>query len=295
MNYNKNLYPFQSRWITISGQQIHFVDEGEGPILLFSHPPIGSSFMYRRFIEKLRSSYRCIALDYPGFGLSADDPGTQYSILTQSKILSAFIDQLGLSDIIGLGHDTGGPSLFKVAADRPHLFKGLILTDTIIFPTNEYKRIHNMLGVVGSRLFQQLNIWTNLMVRLTFSRGVRTRKLSREEKQQYFDLYQTRSRRKNITDLLYSLRQHSDFMQKIKSAFEQQLNELPSLLIYGDKDPVHQMGISGRIKETMPNATLHLIENEGHFPHEGQAQQMSRLIDQWISQITEIKVFNPSI
>lgn len=287
MKYNKSLYPFQSKWINIQGHQIHYVDEGRGPVLLFSHPPIGSSFMYRVFIERLRTKYRCVALDYPGFGLSSDLPDQTYSIVTQSEILKKFIHRLGLNNIVGLGHDTGGPSLFKVAAEMPGLFRGLILTDTIIFPTKEYKRIHTMLGIVGSRIFRIANNRTNLLVRLTFSRGIRTRKLTREEKKQYWDLYKTKQRRKRMTDLLFSLRQHQAFMQEIKSAFEQQLNELPVLLIYGEKDPVHQMGIPERIMGMLQNASLHLIENEGHFPHEGQAEKMSELIHHWLAWLTE--------
>ena len=280
--YDQALYPFTNRWVSIGKQRIHYIDEGTGPTLLFSHAPLGSSFMYRVFIQQLSLHYRCIALDYPGFGLSSPHPEGEYSIQSQKELLEAFIDQLQLQDIIGLGHDTGGPSLFKVATEQAERFKALILTDTIIYPTTEYPRIHRMLGLVGSPFFQMINAYTNLLVRLTFSFGIRTRKLARGEKQQYYRLYDTPSKRRRITKMLYSLRGHQSFMQDLLTSFEQSWKDKPVLLIYGEKDPVQELGIPDRILGGLNKAHLHLIPNEGHFPHEGQAEEMSHLIHQWL-------------
>lgn len=283
--YDEKLYPFTNRWLSFGEQRVHYIDEGTGPILLFSHAPLGSSFMYRTFIQQLSQYYRCIALDYPGFGISSSHAKDEYTIRSQKEILEQFIDLLQLQDIIGLGHDTGGPSLFKIATEQPDRFKALILTDTIIYPTTEYPRIHRMLGIVGSRVFQAINARTNLLVHLTFNLGVMTRKLSKEEKGQYYQLYETPTKRRRITRMLYSLRAEQSFMEKLAKDFEQKWYDKPVLLMYGDKDPVHQLGIPKRIQEALQNANLHLIEGEGHFPHEGQAEKMSAGIHQWIQQL----------
>lgn len=282
MKYNKKLYPFESKWIALDNHNIHYVDEGQGQVILFSHAPLASSFMYRKLIHKLSENYRCVALDFPGFGISYDDPARKYSIVTQSEILRQFIHQLRLSDIIGFGHDTGGPSLFKVAVDSPELFKGLILTDTIIFPTNEYPRIHNMLGVVGSRIFRQVNAVTNLLVRLTYSLGVPTRRLTQNELKQYSRLFRTHHQRRRITEMLYSLKENNEFMQRVKAGFENQLRSKPILLIYGENDPVNKLGIADRIHKMMKNSELFLIKKEGHFPHEGQPERMIEIVDSWM-------------
>jgi len=85
--------------------------------------------------------------------------------------------------------------------------------------------------------------------------------------------------------MLYSLRTESSFMEKLAQAFEQKWHHKPILLIYGDKDPVHQLGIPERILASALHANLHLIEGEGHFPHEGQAEKMSKIVHQWIQQL----------
>jgi len=276
-------HPFQSQWITIDGNEIHYVDEGVGNIILFSHAAIGSSFMYREFIKILRKNFRCIAMDYPGFGLSQEKKGYMFSISSQAKVLLKFIEQLHLQNITMVGHDS--PSRLAVAAWKPDLIRALILTDTQIFPTTEYKQIHTMLGIVGSSVLQTINAATNFLVKGTVNFGILTRKLSKEEKQQYYQMHNTSLRRRAICKVLYSIRSEDELMQEIKNGFEHQLNEKPVLMIYGQNDPVYQLEIPQRIQKMMRNAELHCIKGERHFPHEAQPLMMSSMIENWMRKL----------
>ncbi len=65
-----DLYPFQSRWVQTSAAKVHYVDEGQGRPILMLHGNPDWSFLYRNVITGLRDDFRCIAADYPGFGLS---------------------------------------------------------------------------------------------------------------------------------------------------------------------------------------------------------------------------------
>jgi haloalkane dehalogenase len=68
------LFPFESRFVEPDGNVVHYVDEGSGPILLMLHGSPVWSFVYRDVIAALRDRFRCIALDFPGFGLSTGAP-----------------------------------------------------------------------------------------------------------------------------------------------------------------------------------------------------------------------------
>ena len=284
--YNTNLYPFKSKWLNIDGNDTHYIDEGQGETILFSHPPLASSFMYRDFVKILCNNYRCIAIDYPSFGLSTASVDYKMGIEEQSKILEKFISKLNLKDIYVLGHDTGGPSAFGVALNQPNLFKGFILTDTIIYPISEYKKLAKMLGIVGGKFFTWFNAITNFLVYGTFKYGVKTRELTKEERQEYKLMFNTHKKRKQVTQMLFNLKESEVFMKKIKKGFETILNSKPSLLIYGENDPVKKLGIADRIHQLMPTSELFLIDKEGHFPHEGQPKQMSEIIHHWIEKIT---------
>lgn len=71
-------------------------------------------------------------------------------------------------------------------------------------------------------------------------------------------------------------------MLEVKRAFQSTLIDKPALLIYGEQDPVHRLGIPERILTTLYKAELHLINNEGHFPHEGNGEKMGIIINEWV-------------
>jgi haloalkane dehalogenase len=92
---DEQLYPFQSRFVEVEGNRIHYIDEATGPTLLFLHPGVGWSFMYSDIIKELRSRSRCVALDLPGYGLSPAAPGYQHTLTGDSRLLERFMQTLG--------------------------------------------------------------------------------------------------------------------------------------------------------------------------------------------------------
>jgi haloalkane dehalogenase len=54
------------------------------------------SFLCRHLIARLRHRFRCLALDYPGFGLSTAAPGYTYTPGEHSAVVSAFVQALDL-------------------------------------------------------------------------------------------------------------------------------------------------------------------------------------------------------
>jgi haloalkane dehalogenase len=81
LNVNAD-FPFQSRFLSIDGSKIHYVEEGRGenPVL-FLHGNPTSSYLWRNIIPivaKGGKNNRCIALDLIGFGKS-DKPDIDYN------------------------------------------------------------------------------------------------------------------------------------------------------------------------------------------------------------------------
>src|SRR6185369_4619361 len=90
------LYPFESHFAEIGGARVHYVDEGTGPVLLLLHGNPTWSFLYREIIRDLRSSFRCIAVDYPGFGLSTARAGYGFTPREHSAVVEKLVLALEL-------------------------------------------------------------------------------------------------------------------------------------------------------------------------------------------------------
>jgi hypothetical protein len=131
------MFDADNRFVDLpSGARVHYIDEGTGETLLFLHGNPGWSFQWRDVIGGLRGSFRCVALDYPGFGLSSAPPGYGFTPREQSGVVEEFVDRLGLHNITLVMHDWGGPIGLGVAGRRPELVRRLVLGNTWAWPTS---------------------------------------------------------------------------------------------------------------------------------------------------------------
>ena len=85
------LFPFESRFAEVDGARVHYIDEGQGPVFFGLHGNPTWSFLYRHIVIGLKGRFRCIALDYPGFGLSSAPAGYGYTVAEHSRVVEGFV------------------------------------------------------------------------------------------------------------------------------------------------------------------------------------------------------------
>src|SRR5687768_15349190 len=92
-------YPFRNRYIEIAPERrVHYVDEGEGDVVLFVHGTPTWSFEWRHCISDLSRTHRCIAIDHLGFGLSDRPADFDYTPESHARVLQEFVQRLGIRD-----------------------------------------------------------------------------------------------------------------------------------------------------------------------------------------------------
>ena len=149
------LYPFESRWFESKVGPVHYIDEGEGPTVLLMHGNPDWSFLYRNIVIGLRDEFRCVAPDYPGFGLSAHPLGYGFTPAEHAVVIGELVDHLDLSDMIVMGQDWGGPISLDVASRRADRVRGLVMGNTWFWPENS--RMMRMFSkTMSSRPIQRL-------------------------------------------------------------------------------------------------------------------------------------------
>jgi haloalkane dehalogenase len=138
---DREAYPFESRCVGLSAGAVHYVDEGprEGPTLVFLHGNPTWSFLYRHLIRGLQAEYRCVALDHLGFGLSEhpDPAAFSYRPSDHAAVFESFVAELGLTDLVLVVHDWGGPIGLSYAADHPENVRGLVVMNTWCWPAED--------------------------------------------------------------------------------------------------------------------------------------------------------------
>ena len=124
-------FPYQPHYVEVNGLRMHYVDEGQGEIILCLHGEPSWSYLYRKMIAILSRSYRVVAPDFIGFGRS--DKFTErdeYSFKMHHDSLVGFIEATALANITLVVQDWGGLLGLAVAAEKPDLFKRLVIMNT---------------------------------------------------------------------------------------------------------------------------------------------------------------------
>ena len=110
--------------------KIAYVERGEGPrAALLVHALPLNGFQWRGVLEDLAPTRRCIAPDLMGLGYGEIESGTDLSFGGQAKMLSAFLDALGIDSVDLCGNDTGGGVGQVFAATAANRVRTLTLTN----------------------------------------------------------------------------------------------------------------------------------------------------------------------
>ena len=127
-------FPFESRYVTVHGSKMHYIDEGEGDPILFIHGNPASSYLWRNIIPHVQGRGRCIALDLIGMGRS-DKPDIDYTYDDNSRYLAGFIEALGLGENLTLViHDWGSMLGFRWAGENPDKVRAVAFMEAMVRP-----------------------------------------------------------------------------------------------------------------------------------------------------------------
>lgn len=275
-----DLFPFESHFADLDGHVVHYVDEGEGPVLLLLHGNPTWSFVYREVIAGLRDRFRCIALDYPGFGLSTAARGYRYLPEEHAEVVVSFLDHLDLTGVTLLVHDWGGPIGLHAAEQRPGRFERLVVTNTWAWPVNGDLRIELasrlMGGLVARELIRRLNLFVNAMIPV----GHRRRRPSAAEMQHYRAALSTRTRRHASAVLPRAILRSRGFLADVADQLPT-LAHLPTLIVWADADIAFGDKERRRWEETFPTHTTVVVHGAGHFLQSDAPDELCDAITDW--------------
>jgi len=279
----RGLFPFVSRFVNIQGHSIHYIDEGTGPALLLLHGNPTWSFLYREIIKDLRHQFRCIAMDYPGFGLSQAAEGYDYLPASHAKTVDAFVESLGIGKFSVMVQDWGGPIGLWVAARRAAQVQSLIIGNTWAWPIDgdkHFERFSDMMGgVLGGFVIRHFNAFVNVMIPM----NVKRRRLSREIMKAYRGPFPTKDSRLPTRIFPREIRRSRDFLAEVERGIEG-LATKPVLIIWGDRDIAFRDKERKRFEEAFANKKTLVLTKAGHYIQEAAPAEISQAISQWWSQ-----------
>jgi haloalkane dehalogenase len=279
---SESLFPFASRFVRIQDAQLHYVDEGAGPALLFLHGSPMWSFMFRYTIGALRARFRCIAVDMPGLGLSTAPVACGREFERNSTYYRMFLQELDLRDVTLIAHATAAPSALRMIISEQKRAAGVVITNSFAWSMRAFPSIWRFVRVVSSPPFRLLNEHLNLLPRLTTRIGRSSGRFNEAECAAILGPYRQPEARRHLGSLLYGLRAEVPFFEALRADLPK-LRTTPLLLLYGIKDHGYQAGFLKQWKSVVPEASVILLQRSGHFAPEDEPETFTAALSEWLA------------
>jgi pimeloyl-ACP methyl ester carboxylesterase len=259
-----------------SGARVHYVDLGTGETLLLLHGNPAWSFQWRDLIGGLRGSFRCVALDYPGFGLSSAPPGYGFTPREQSRVLEEFVDRLGLRDLTLVMQDWGGPIGLGLAGRRPELVRRVVLGNTWAWPTSVREPRGLFSKIAGGPIGEFVQMNFNGFASVALKQGV-VRELPADVAELYLRPFRPLDRRGVAAFYPGQITAASEYMAEVEGRLGR-VNDRRALIVWGMQDPGFPRVDLERFEKAFPSHKTIELADAGHFFFEDAAQLMVREI-----------------
>ncbi len=276
-------FPFPPRSAEIEGLRIGYVDAGAGDPVLCLHGVLEWSYSYRKMIPLLAARNRVVVPDLPGFGRSDKFVDRKdHTLDLHARVVSGFIENLGLGRITLVANDWGAVVGLRVATQRPDLFDRLVVLNTAL-PTGD--RPMNFTFTLW-RKFVELapDLPVGMVFRMGLSHGHR---ITAAEVAAYEAPFPDASFKAAAVELPLSLPMKRDDpgaaeVRSIQEALAQW--NKPALVMFSDEDMLFskEYEFFRKLIPTAADQPEGVIRGAGHFLHEERGEELAVRIRDFI-------------
>lgn len=275
-------YPFLSHFFDDEGTKQHYIDVGKGDTLLFVHGTPSWSFDFRNVIKCLSNSYRCVAIDHIGFGLSDKPTDYDYTVQHHARRLERFIAYMGLKSVTLVLHDFGGPIGLSYAIKFPENINRLVILNSWIGSSEADPEFIKLSKVLRSPLLPFLYLYLNFSPKFLLSQSFGKKKLSRNILSQFIKPFASKSQRYGLLSFAKSLLTDQQWFEALWNS-RNSLQAKPFLLIWGMADKFITERYLYKFISGFENCEAVKLQNAGHFPQEEEPERVAHAIVSFMS------------
>ena len=280
---NPKALEFSIRTIAIDNTQVGYIDEGQGPVVVLLHGAPMTSLAFVRVIRELKHKYRVIAPDLPGFGFSDVAPDFAGHLPDYARFVRLFCEHLALNNIILYVNDTSGCFGLFAASQMPQRLAGLVVADTVKIPLTGAAWFVRMVlkYVISSSFVRLLNRRLNLLPWLVAKVAPFIHRFPKVESDEFVRQFDTYDKRDRVIHLLGQLGKDTEFVRKTAKAIKDEISLIPTLILFGQFDPMRFVGSPSCFKKLFVNHTYHIVPWEEHFPILASGRKVAQAVDSW--------------
>lgn len=286
----------EHKYAEVNGVKLHYVCNGSGKLMLFLHGFPEFWYEWKNQLAEFGQEHFAVAPDMRGYNLS-DKPESlaDYQVDVLVDDVKALADHLGYSKLTLIAHDWGGAIAWVFALKYPSYLEKLIIINAphpIVFQRElienpAQQEASQYMLVFRSEQAESILSSENYapLVQNTLSEGLEKGFFTEEDKQAYLTAW---SQKGALTGGLNYYRaaevgpptneEDKSRLTAFSANFPDPIIQVPTLVIWGEKDPYLLLGNLEGLSDYVPNLTIKRIEDGSHWV----VHEQPKLVNQYI-------------
>ena len=267
-----------SRFAEVDGATIHYQEFGEAnnPTVILIHGYTASAYVWNAAAPLLAAeNLRVVAVDLLGFGYSEKPASFDYTIASQARMISRFMNRLGIGRAALVGSSYGGAVAATLALDYAERVEKLVLVDAVINDDLKNAPIFRLAAVpvLGETVAPFL---------LDSKRFFRRRMRSTIAPENHRIITQERvdsvARPLRAADAHRSVLRTARAWDANRVERDAQFIKQPTLIVWGAGDRVIPVRDGEKLRDAILHSRLVVFKNCGHVPQEEAPEEFARAV-----------------
>jgi pimeloyl-ACP methyl ester carboxylesterase len=271
----------KSHFTPVDGATVHYQEFGDpaAPMLLLIHGYTASTYVWKTSAPILAANgFHVIAPDLLGFGYSDKPRWFDYSIESQARMISRFMNRLGIGRATVVGSSYGGAVAATLALDYPERVEKLVLVDAVC---NDGPKNHPLL-----KLAALPGIGEAITPFILDSKAFAKRRMHNTLAPANHHLI-TRERIDSVVRPLSAADAHHSVLETSRNWHAKRIERDASLInqqtliIWGEQDTVIPIGNGYKLHNAILNSSFVVLPSCGHVPQEEKSELFSKLVTEF--------------
>lgn len=278
---DKVVHAENSRFVNVDGARVHYQEFGDTakPPIVLIHGYTASVYVWKTAAPMLaEAGFHVIAVDLLGFGYSEKPSWFDYSIQSQARMVSRFMNRLGIGRATICGSSYGGAVALNLTLDNPESVEKLILVDAVC---NDEPKNHPIL-----RLASLPGVGEAITPFLVDSKAFLRMRMQGTLAKANHDMI-TDDRIESIRRPLFAADGHHSVLATSRNWHANRLEQdahlinQPTLIIWGEEDTVIPIKHGHKLHEEILNSRFVVLKDCGHVPQEEKSEIFTELVSEF--------------
>ncbi len=278
--------PLSHREVIVNGIRLTYIEREaisapDAPPILLLHALLATAETLTDLIAGLSPGRRIVALDL----LSAQPVDRQKKLdvhqASLANLIHAFIKSIDLAHPILIGHSHGGVLALRIAATHPTAVQALVLMCPA-HPFGGYRShvVNFYLRQPGRMLALSIPLAPSWMILRAYNEAAGSKSLIRmAHLRPHLTVLRNRNTLRRVLEILKTW---DNDMDALRHLLTRGPITIPTLLIWGDEDPVVPIASATELEKHLANSQRITLAGRGHLLAEEAPEACATSISQWL-------------